>query len=208
MFTKKYLLNNNWSRNHWHDQYVIKAKKINVRSRAWFKLDEIDKKNKIFKSGMTVIDLGASPGSWSQFAINKIGISGKVIACDILSMIPIPGVKFLQGNLEDMDTINTIFKILNYNKVNIVMSDMSPNISGIPAIDIPKARYLNEIALTLSNNILIAGGSFIVKVFHGDGFNEYCKKIFKFFLNVKTYKPKASLSKSREVYIIATGYKT
>lgn len=196
-----------WLEEHFTDKYVLQAQKNGVRSRAWFKLDEIQKTDKIFKPGMTVVDLGAAPGGWSQYAANKVGKAGWIIACDLLLMNPIGGVDFLQGDFRDEQILKELLKRINGKKVQVIMSDMAPNISGILAIDISRSMYLVEIALDMCRYVLDTGASFIVKVFHGEGFDEYLKKIRSLFLKVKIRKPDSSRSRSREVYIVATGYK-
>ncbi|MFP3036897.1 MAG: 23S rRNA (uridine(2552)-2'-O)-methyltransferase RlmE [Arsenophonus sp.] len=204
---KRSISSTRWLSEHSNDKYVFQAKKRNLRSRAWFKLDDINKSDKIFKSGMNVVDLGAAPGSWSQYAISKIGRTGKVIACDLLPIDPIIGVDFLQGDLQDNKILKKLFELIGEKKIQVVMSDMAPNMSGIPVIDIPRFIYLAKLSLNILRCILAIGGSFIVKIFYGDGFNEYLKEIHSLFLKVKIRKPNASRLRSREVYIVATGRK-
>ncbi|VDY32531.1 Ribosomal RNA large subunit methyltransferase E [Morganella morganii] len=156
---------------------------------------------------MTIVDLGAAPGGWSQYAVNHIGQSGRVIACDLLPMDPIVGVDFLQGDFRDENVLKALLGRVGDKKVQVVMSDMAPNMSGTPAVDIPRAMYLVELALDMCRSVLAPGGSFIVKVFQGDGFDEYLREVRSLFTKVKIRKPDASRARSREVYIVATGWK-
>ena len=196
-----------WLQEHFSDKYVQQAQKKGLRSRAWFKLDEIQQGDKLFKPGMTVVDLGAAPGGWSQYVVQQIGNKGRVIACDILPMDPIVGVDFLQGDFREESVVNALLERVGDQKVQVVMSDMAPNMSGTPAVDIPRSMYLVELALEMCRDILAPGGSFVVKVFQGDGFDEYLREIRSLFTKVKIRKPDASRSRSREVYIVATGRK-
>jgi 23S rRNA (uridine2552-2'-O)-methyltransferase len=196
-----------WLQEHFSDRYVIQAQKKGLRSRAWFKLDEIQQNDKLFKPGMTVVDLGAAPGGWSQYVVTQIGGKGRVIACDLLPMDPIVGVDFLQGDFRDERILKALLERVGDKKVQVVMSDMAPNMSGTPAVDIPKSMYLVELALEMCRDVLTPGGSFLVKVFQGDGFDEYLREIRSLFTKVKIRKPDASRARSREVYIVATGRK-
>lgn len=196
-----------WLNEHFKDQFVLQAQKKGLRSRAWFKLEEIQKTDKLFKPGMTVVDLGAAPGGWSQYVASVIGNKGRIIACDLLPMDPIVGVDFLQGDFRDEAVLNALLARVGEDKVQVVMSDMAPNMSGQPAVDIPRAMYLVELALDMCRDVLAANGSFIVKVFQGEGFEQYLKAIREMFKVVKIRKPQASRARSREVYIVATGRK-
>ena len=196
-----------WLQEHFNDKYVQEAQKKGFRSRAIFKLDEIQGKDKLLKSGMIVVDLGAAPGGWSQYAAEKIGDQGQVIACDILPMDSIPGVSFLQGDFREEAVLNALMTRILPNKVDLVMSDMAPNMSGNMASDQPKAMYLVELALEMCREMLALQGSFIVKVFQGEGFDEYLALVRKLFKTIKIRKPDSSRARSREVYIVATGYK-
>ena len=196
-----------WLNEHFKDKFVQQAHKQKLRSRAYFKLDEIQKTDKLFKQNMTVVDLGAAPGGWSQYVVTQIGQKGKVIACDILDMDPIVGVDFLQGDFREEKVLNTLLDKIGDSKVDVVMSDMAPNFSGMPSVDIPRAMYLVELALDMCKQVLATQGSFVVKVFQGEGFDEYLREIRSLFKNVKVRKPEASRDRSREVYIVATGYK-
>lgn len=196
-----------WLNEHFKDQFVLQAQKKGLRSRAWFKLEEIQKTDKLFKPGMTVVDLGAAPGGWSQYVASIIGNKGRIIACDLLPMDPIVGVDFLQGDFRDEAVLNALLARVGEDKVQVVMSDMAPNMSGQPAVDIPRAMYLVELALDMCRDVLAPNGSFIVKVFQGEGFEQYLKAIREMFKVVKIRKPQASRARSREVYIVATGRK-
>lgn len=196
-----------WLNEHFKDRFVQQAQKKGLRSRAWFKLEEIQNTDKLFKPGMTVVDLGAAPGGWSQYVASQIGNKGRIIACDILPMDPIVGVDFLQGDFRDEAVLSALLERVGEDKVQVVMSDMAPNMSGQPAVDIPRAMYLVELALEMCRDVLAPNGSFIVKIFQGEGFEEYLKSVRDMFKVVKIRKPEASRARSREVYIVATGRK-
>ena len=196
-----------WLNEHFKDKFVQQAHKQKLRSRAYFKLDEIQKTDKLFKPNMTVVYLGAAPGGWSQYVVTQIGERGRVIACDILDMDPIVGVDFLQGDFREEKVLNTLLEKIGDDKVDVVMSDMAPNFSGMPSVDIPRAMYLVELALDMCKQVLASQGSFVVKVFQGEGFDEYLREIRSLFKTVKVRKPEASRDRSREVYIVAMGYK-
>ncbi|GAA5115010.1 23S rRNA (uridine(2552)-2'-O)-methyltransferase RlmE [Orbus sasakiae] len=196
-----------WLNEHFKDRFVQQAQKKGLRSRAWFKLEEIQNTDKLFKPGMTVVDLGAAPGGWSQYVASQIGNKGRIIACDILPMDPIVGVDFLQGDFRDEAVLSALLDRVGEDKVQVVMSDMAPNMSGQPAVDIPRAMYLVELALEMCRDVLAPNGSFIVKIFQGEGFEEYLKSVRDMFKVVKIRKPEASRARSREVYIVATGRK-
>ncbi|QCI18917.1 RlmE family RNA methyltransferase [Buchnera aphidicola] len=193
-----------WLSEHFKDKYVKAAKINNIRSRSWFKLEEIDKINKIFKSGMNIIDLGAAPGGWSQYAINKIGNTGSVIACDILPMEKISRVKFLQVDLLNPNRLSFILDHLSNSIFDVVMSDMAPNITGCWSIDMPRIIEICKIAFKISKYLLSKHGIFLVKSFQGEGFNEFFTEIKRSFSTIKICKPKTSRSRSREIFILAT----
>ncbi|BDY03841.1 23S rRNA (uridine(2552)-2'-O)-methyltransferase RlmE [Ferrimonas sp. YFM] len=196
-----------WMKEHFDDRFVKEAQKKGLRSRAVFKLEEIQGKDKLLKPGMTVVDLGAAPGGWSQYAVQEIGLEGQVIACDILSMDPIAGVDFLQGDFREEAVLGALLKKVGDDKVDVVLSDMAPNFSGNASVDQPSAMYLVELALDMCYQVLAPNGSFIVKVFQGEGFDQYLADIRKAFKVVKIRKPDSSRARSREVYIVASGYK-
>src|SRR5699024_5807127 len=196
-----------WLQEHFNDKYVKQAHKKGLRSRAWFKLEEIQQTDRLFKPGMRVIDLGAAPGGWSQYVTNLIGKKGHIIALDILPMDPIVDVDFLQGDFREEEVLNALLARIGDKQVDVVMSDMAPNISGLPAVDIPRAMYLVELALEMCQTVLKQGGSFVVKVFQGAGFDDYVRPLRAMFTTVKIRNPDASRARSREVYIVATGRK-
>ncbi|SHH72541.1 23S rRNA (uridine(2552)-2'-O)-methyltransferase RlmE [Ferrimonas marina] len=196
-----------WLTEHFDDHYVKKAQKQGLRSRATFKIEEIQQKDKLLKPGMTVVDLGAAPGGWSQYAVEQVGLEGQVIACDILSMDPIAGVDFLQGDFREENVLNALLARVGDNKVDVVMSDMAPNMSGAGAVDQPRAMYLVELAFDMCHQVLAPKGAFVVKVFQGEGFDQYLQEVRNSFTSVKIRKPDSSRARSREVYIVASGYK-
>ncbi|WWO99665.1 MAG: 23S rRNA (uridine(2552)-2'-O)-methyltransferase RlmE [Candidatus Dasytiphilus stammeri] len=197
-----------WLQEHFNDKYAQQAKKMGVRSRAWFKLDEIQKIDRLLQPNMIVIDLGAAPGSWSQYAIQQIGLNGQVIACDLLPINPIKNVNFLQGDCSNQEVRKKLFSMIkNKRKVNLIMSDMSPNISGIHVTDIPRMIFLAEIALEICKRSLYLNGSFLVKMFNGEGLDQYLQNLRTLFKTVRIRKPEASRARSREIYIVATEFK-
>ncbi|MFT5234665.1 MAG: 23S rRNA (uridine2552-2'-O)-methyltransferase [Shewanella sp.] len=196
-----------WMQEHFDDHYVKLAQKRGFRSRAAFKIEEIQEKDKLIRPGMTVVDLGAAPGGWSQVAVKLAGDSGKVIACDILPMDPIVGVDFLQGDFREEKVLDALLTRVGDAKVDVVLSDMAPNMSGTGGVDQPRAMYLVELALDMCHQVLAPNGCFAVKVFQGEGFEEYMKSVKEAFKTVKTRKPDSSRARSREVYLVATGYK-
>ncbi|MGO4894043.1 23S rRNA (uridine(2552)-2'-O)-methyltransferase RlmE [Flavobacterium sp. W21_SRS_FM6] len=196
-----------WLQEHFADKYVQQAKKQGLRSRAVFKIEEIHQKDNLIREGMTVVDLGAAPGGWSQYAANLVGDDGIVVACDILAMDSLAGVEFLQGDFREEAVLNELLNKIGGKNVNVLMSDMAPNMSGNDAADQAKSMYLVELALDMCHQVLKRNGSFIVKVFMGEGFDEYFKAVKQAFTVVKTRKPESSRARSREVYLVATGYK-
>ena len=196
-----------WLREHFDDPYVKKAQFEGRRSRALFKLEEIDNKDKLLKRGATVVDLGAAPGGWSELAIEKVGDKGKVFALDILPMDAIAGVQFIQGDFREESVLTQLLNEMGEHKADLVLSDMAPNISGMSAVDQPRAMYLVELALDLARQVLNKGGSLLVKIFQGEGFDQYLAEVRTAFSSVKVRKPDASRARSREVYILAKGFK-
>lgn len=196
-----------WMQEHFDDHYVKLAQKRGFRSRAAFKMEELQEKDKLIRQGMTVVDLGAAPGGWSQVAVKLAGETGKVIACDILPMDPIVGVDFLQGDFREEKVLDALLTRVGDAKVDVVLSDMAPNMSGAGGVDQPRAMYLVELALDMCHQVLAPNGCFAVKVFQGEGFEEYMKSVKEAFKTVKTRKPDSSRARSREVYLVATGYK-
>jgi 23S rRNA (uridine2552-2'-O)-methyltransferase len=198
---------NDWMDEHFNDHYVMKAKEEGYRSRACYKLMEIDDKDKLIKPGMTVVDLGSAPGSWSQVAVKRVGDNGLVVASDILPMDGMAGVTFLQGDFTEESVFDELMTIIGDRQVDLVISDMAPNMSGMSAVDQPSAMYLVELALDMARQVLKPGGNYVAKVFHGEGFDEYLKDIRSSFQKVVTRKPDSSRARSREVYLVAKGYK-
>lgn len=196
-----------WLKEHFDDPYVLKAKQDGYRSRASYKLLELNEKDRLFHPGMTVVDLGAAPGGWSQIAIEKAGDNGVVIASDILEMEPIAGVTFIQGDFTEDAVYDQIMASIGDRPVDLVISDMAPNMSGMSAIDQPRAMHLVELALDLAERTLKKDGVFLAKVFQGEGFDQYLKQIRENFKTVITRKPEASRARSREVYLLAKGFK-
>ncbi|MCL1088303.1 23S rRNA (uridine(2552)-2'-O)-methyltransferase RlmE [Shewanella profunda] len=204
---KRTASSNRWMLEHFDDHYVKLAQKRGLRSRAAFKLEELQQKDQLIRPSMTVVDLGAAPGGWSQVAVKLVGDKGKVIACDILPMDPIVGVDFLQGDFREDKVLQALLTRVGEDKVDVVLSDMAPNMSGSDGVDQPRAMYLVELALDMCHQVLAPNGSFAVKVFQGEGFDEYMKAVKEAFKVVKTRKPDSSRARSREVYLVATGYK-
>ncbi len=197
----------NWLRRHFNDHYVKEAQKAGYRSRAVFKLLEIQEKDRMLRAGQVVVDLGAAPGGWSQIAAPLVGSKGAVIAMDILPMEPLSGVTMIEGDFTEQDMHDQLMTTLNGRPVDLVMSDIAPNISGMRAVDQPRAMYLAELALDFAQGVLKPGGDFLTKVFQGEGFDPYLLALRKSFSKVVIRKPKASRPKSREVYILARGFK-
>ncbi len=196
-----------WLKEHFDDQFVKKSQKDGWRSRASYKLLEIHEKDRLFKSGMKVVDLGAAPGGWSQVAAQLVGDHGRVVASDILPMDGIAGVDFVQGDFTEDIVLEKILKTLGTDKVDLVISDMAPNMSGSLSVDQPNSIYLVELALDLSRQVLKKGGVLLTKVFQGEGFDAYLKDMKTSFTKVQTRKPQASRARSREVYLLASGFK-
>jgi len=196
-----------WLQEHNSDHYVKLAQQDGYRSRASYKLLELHKKDRLFKPGMTVVDLGAAPGGWSQVAVTLVGDKGRVVASDILPMDSIAGVDFVEGDFTEESVLDEILELLEGQQADLVISDMAPNMSGMKAVDQPKAMYLIELALELACQILKPEGVFVAKVFHGEGFDDFLRDTKRRFQQVVTRKPDASRSRSREVYLVARGLK-
>ncbi len=197
-----------WMQEHLNDPYVKLAQKEGYRARAAYKLMEIDDKDKLIKPGMTVVDLGSAPGSWSQVAVQRLKGQGKVIALDILDMQPIAGVTFIQGDFREESVLRELEEKINKTQVDLVIADMAPNISGVKDVDQAGAAYLTELALEFSKDWLKPDGNFLVKVFIGVGFEEILKNMRQMFDKVVTRKPKASRDRSSEVYLLGLGRKS
>ena len=196
-----------WMKEHFDDKYVKLAQQRGLRSRAVFKLESLQEKDKLIKPGMTVVDLGAAPGGWSQLCTELVGIDGRVIACDILPMDAIAGVDFLHGDFREEAVLGALLERIDGRNVDVVLSDMAPNMAGNESVDQARSMYLVELALDMCHQVLRKNGSFAVKVFQGEGFEAFLKDVRDAFSVVKTRKPDASRGRSREVYIVATGYK-
>jgi len=196
-----------WLKEHFNDHYVQKAKQEGWRSRAVYKLQEIDDKDKLFKPGMCVVDLGAAPGGWSQWTTHKVGRNGEVFALDILPVEPFAGVTFIQGDFREDDVYNNLLSSLDGRDVDVVMSDMAPNMSGNKGVDIPRAMYLVELCVDLADQVLKKDGDLLMKVFQGEGYNELIKNLKSKYSKVITRKPQASRPRSKEIYLLARGKK-
>ena len=195
-----------WLQRQLSDQYVRQAREQGYRSRAAYKLLEIQKKDKIFQKGHNVVDLGAAPGGWSQVARECIGQSGKVIALDVLPMESLNGVDIVQGDFQKEETLDNLVSLLNGEGINLVISDMAPNLSGITSVDQARSLNLAEMALAFSERVLTNNGILLVKLFQGLGFDAYFAQLKSKFNQVVVRKPKASRAESREVYLLAKGY--
>lgn len=196
-----------WLREHFDDPYVKRAQQEGYRSRAIYKLIEIQEKDRLIKPGMVVVDLGAAPGGWSQYLAKLVGERGRVIALDILPMDPLPGVEFIQGDFMALESYNALMAAVSGANIDLVTSDISPNLSGVKAVDIPRALYLAELALDFAKQVLAPKGSLLIKVFQGEGFDALMKSLRADFQVVKTRKPQASRARSKEVYVLAAGFK-
>ncbi|TNC80569.1 MAG: 23S rRNA (uridine(2552)-2'-O)-methyltransferase RlmE [Oleiphilus sp.] len=195
-----------WLKEHFDDVYVKKSQEDGYRSRASYKLKELHEKDQLFKPGMTVVDLGAAPGGWTQVASELVGPSGRVIASDILPMDPLPDVHFVQGDFTEDSVFETLLAQID-GHADLVISDMAPNMSGNAAADIPRAMYLVELALDMARNTLRPGGGFVAKVFQGEGFDGLLKDMRSSFSRVVSRKPDSSRSRSREIYLVGSGFR-
>lgn len=196
-----------WLKEHRDDPFVQQAQKEGYRSRACYKLMELNKRDRLIKPGMTVLDLGSAPGGWSQVAAELVGHKGRVVASDILAMDNIAGVEFLQGDFTEESVFDELLNILGDDAVDVVLSDMAPNMSGIDAVDQPRSIYLVELAVDMAIRVLAPGGGFVSKVFQGEGFDDVLAQCRANFQKVNTRKPEASRPRSREVYLVATGFR-
>ncbi|MFT4670840.1 MAG: 23S rRNA (uridine2552-2'-O)-methyltransferase [Pseudohongiellaceae bacterium] len=196
-----------WLQEHFDDSYVKRSQEDGYRSRASYKLLEINDKDKLIKPGMTVVDLGSAPGGWSQVAAKLAGHKGRVVATDILFMDGMVGVEFLQGDFTEQEVVNELLGLLDGATADLVISDMAPNMSGMKDIDQPQVIYLAELALDLARTILKPGGCFVVKIFQGEGIEDFQRDLRKSFASIKVRKPDASRARSREVYLLAVDFK-
>lgn len=196
-----------WLREHFTDEYVKRAQEEGFRSRAVYKLLEIHEKDRLLRPGLTVVDLGAAPGGWSQLAIRLVGVQGAIIALDVLPMEALPGVEFIQGDFREAAVLERLLAVLNDRPVDLVISDMAPNTSGIKAVDQPRGMYLAELALDFARQCLRPGGDLLVKAFQGEGLDVFLKDLRGAFATVALRKPKASRSRSAERYLLARNYR-
>jgi 23S rRNA (uridine2552-2'-O)-methyltransferase len=196
-----------WLKEHRDDSYVQQALREGYRSRACYKLLELQDKDRLMRPGITLLDLGSAPGGWSQVAADLVGHSGRVIASEILPMDGLAGVEFIQGDFTEDDVFEQILAAIGGNPVDLVVSDMAPNMSGMSALDQPRSMYLVELALDMARRVLAPGGSFVAKVFHGEGFEALLDETRDAFGKVVTRKPDASRARSREVYLVAKDFR-
>jgi 23S rRNA (uridine2552-2'-O)-methyltransferase len=196
-----------WLKEHFADKYVQQAQELGYRSRAAFKLLQIQQKDKLIKPGMTIVDLGAAPGGWSQIAAPLVGLKGHVIALDILPMDPLPRVEFIQGDFREPDVLIQLEKLLEGKTIDLVISDMAPNMSGDDSIDQPRIMLLADLALEFATEHLRIGGNYVVKIFQGSGFQDYVQQMRGIFSKVIARKPDASRARSSEVYLLGIGRK-
>jgi len=195
-----------WLEEHFDDIYVKKAHAEGYRSRAVYKLIEVDEKEKLIKPGMTIVDLGAAPGGWTQYLTQKLDGHGTIVALDILPMDALPDVQFIQGDFREDDVLQQLINIIPEGGVDLLLSDMAPNMSGSSAVDIPRAMYLAELAFDFGSKMLKPGGTMLMKIFHGAGFDDLIKQARQEFSKVIIRKPAASRARSRETYLLAKGY--
>ena len=191
-----------WLAEHASDEYVKRAQREGWRSRSVFKLEEIQRSERLLRPGMRCVDLGAAPGGWSQYAVRQVG-GGRVVATDILPMDAIPGVDFVQGDFREEAVLEAVLAAVGADKVHLVLSDMAPNMAGIDAVDQPRSMYLAELALEFADRVLAPGGDLLVKLFQGEGFERIIKEARGRYGRVATKKPKASRTRSPEIYLLA-----
>lgn len=197
----------NWLKEHHSDPYVLKAREEGYRSRAVYKLKEIQERDKLIRSGMVVVELGAAPGGWSQYVAGLIGSKGRMIALDILPMDSLADVTFIQGDFREEAVLNELLATIGDQVVDLIISDMAPNMSGVKSTDQAKSMYLAELALDFVRQRLATGGDFLTKVFHGTGFDNYFRELKTDFKTVLTRKPEASRARSQETYLLARGFR-
>lgn len=196
-----------WLSEHHRDSYVRQARQTGYRSRAAYKLLQLDERDRLFRPGMVVVDLGAAPGGWSQVAAARVGGSGRVLAIDRLEIAPLNGVEVLCGDIEGDEIISQIISMLSGTGVDLVISDMAPNISGMSAIDQPRSLYLAELAADVAHKVLKPDGDTLIKVFQGAGFDTFVQELRREFKKVVIRKPRASRARSRETYVLARGFR-
>jgi 23S rRNA (uridine2552-2'-O)-methyltransferase len=196
-----------WLARNAKDKYVKRARQEGARSRAIYKLEEIDRRDHLLQPGMTVVDLGAAPGGWSQYVKSRVGDSGRVLALDILPMEPIVGVEFIEGDFAEPPVLDLLSQRLQGKPVDLVISDMAPNMSGVASVDQARSMNLAELALEFSDKSLKPGGSLLIKTFQGAGFNEFFAQLRRRFEKLATRKPSASRAESKEIYLLGRGFR-
>ncbi len=196
-----------WLARNARDKYVKRARQEGARSRAIYKLEEIDRQDQLLRPGMTVVDLGAAPGGWSQYVKSRVGDSGRVLALDILSMEPIVGVEFIEGDFTQQPVLDLLIQRIQDKPVDLVISDMAPNMSGVASVDQARSMNLVELALEFSDKSLKPGGSLLIKTFQGAGFNEFHAQLRRRFEKLVTRKPSASRMESKEIYLLGRGFR-
>jgi 23S rRNA (uridine2552-2'-O)-methyltransferase len=203
--TRRSQSSSRWLQEHFKDPFVRRAQAKGWRSRAVFKLEEIDRKERLLRAGAVVLDLGAAPGAWSQYARTRVGAKGKVLASDILPMDAMAGVEFVQGDFREQEVCERLLGLAGEGKVDVLLSDMAPALSGVDVIDQPRAMHLAELALDLAGKVLKPGGVALIKVFQGSGFQELVVAARRQFKSVRFIKPAASRARSAETYLLASG---
>ncbi len=196
-----------WLKEHFDDPYVKRARQEGWRSRAVYKLQEIDERDRLLRRGMTVVDLGAAPGSWSEWVAKKVQPGGRVIALDLLPMDALPDVTFIQGDFREAEVLEALLAAIGETPVDLVLSDMAPNISGLKAVDQPRAMYLAELTLDLANRVLRPGGDLLLKAFTGEGLDDFKRQLRQRFGKLQVRKPKASRPRSPEIYLLARDFR-
>ncbi|RKZ34439.1 MAG: 23S rRNA methyltransferase [Gammaproteobacteria bacterium] len=196
-----------WLKEHRDDGFVKSARVAGYRSRAAYKLMEIDGRDRLLAPGLTVVDLGAAPGGWTQVAVERTQPDGCVVALDLRPMTPLPGATVIEGDFSAQETLDALLERLGDRAVGLVMSDMAPNMSGIDVVDQARAMHLAQLSLDLAKRVLGEQGALLVKVFHGDGFDDFCRELKACFERLSTRKPRASRARSRETYLLARGYR-
>ena len=195
-----------WRERQERDPYVLKARKDGWRSRAVYKLEQIEHKERLPKPGMVCVDLGASPGSWSQYVTETLKGKARIVAVDLLPMDSLPDVEFVLGDFQDDEVFERLLQAVGEGGADLVMSDIAPNITGTKAVDQPRSMYLVELALDMARRVLKPGGNFVCKVFQGEGFDEFVRDARNSFQRVRVIKPRASRAGSREVYLVARNF--
>jgi 23S rRNA (uridine2552-2'-O)-methyltransferase len=196
-----------WLARNAKDKYVKRARQEGARSRAIYKLEEIDRRDRLLHPGMTVVDLGAAPGGWSQYVKSRVGDSGRVLALDILPMEPIVGVEFIEGDFTEPPVLDLLVQRLQGKPVDLVISDMAPNMTGVASVDQARSMNLAELTLEFSDKSLMPGGSLLIKTFQGAGFNEFYAQLRHRFEKLTTRKPSASRAESKEIYLLGRGFR-